>query len=54
MKLQKMLFTVSVVILLVSSAAVVAASDFDWIQDFNIRLKLIRQDSGQDLLPVLI
>jgi hypothetical protein len=37
MKLQKMLFTVSVVFLLVSSAAVVAAGDFDWIQDFNIR-----------------
>ena len=37
MKLQKMLFTVSIVFLLVSSAAVVAAGDFDWIKDFNIR-----------------
>ncbi len=37
MKLQKMLFMVSVVFLLVSSAAVVAAGDFDWIKDFNIR-----------------
>ena len=37
MKLQKMLFTVSVVFLLVSSAVVVSAGDFDWIQDFNIR-----------------
>ncbi|MDH4231813.1 MAG: hypothetical protein OEW04_07255 [Nitrospirota bacterium] len=37
MKLQKMLFTVSVVFLLVSSATVAAAGDFDWIQDFNIR-----------------
>jgi len=32
-----MLFTVSVVFLLVSSATVAAAGDFDWIQDFNIR-----------------
>lgn len=37
MKLQKMLFMVSVVFSLVSSAAVVAAGDFDWIKDFNIR-----------------
>ena len=37
MKLQKMLFTVSVVFLLVSSATVAAAGDFDWMQDFNIR-----------------
>jgi len=37
MKLQKMLFMVSVVFLLVSSAVVVAAGDFDWIRDFNIR-----------------
>src|SRR4030042_2494770 len=37
MKLQKMLFMVSVVFLLVSSSAVVAAGDFDWIKDFNIR-----------------
>jgi len=37
MKLQKMLLTVSVVFLLASSSAVVAAGDFDWIQDFNIK-----------------
>jgi hypothetical protein len=37
MKLQKMLFMVLVVFLLVSSAAVVAAGDFDWTKDFNIR-----------------
>ena len=37
MKLQKMLFMVSVVFLLLSSAAVVVAGDFDWIRDFNIR-----------------
>jgi hypothetical protein len=37
MKPQKLLFIVSVVFLLVSSAAVVAAGDFDWIKDFNIR-----------------
>lgn len=37
MKLQKMLFMVSVVFLLVSSSAVVAAGDFDWTKDFNLR-----------------
>jgi len=37
MKLQKMFFTFSVVFLLLSSAAVVAAGDFAWIQDLNIR-----------------
>ena len=37
MKLQKMLFMVSVVFLLVSSAAIVAAGDFEWTKDFNIR-----------------
>jgi hypothetical protein len=37
MKLQKMLFMVSVVFLLLSSAAVVVAGDFDWIRNFNIR-----------------
>ena len=37
MKLQKMLFMVSVVFLLVSSAVVVAAGDFDWTKDLNIR-----------------
>jgi len=38
MKLQKMLLMVSVVFLLVSSSAVVvAAGDFDWTRDFNIR-----------------
>ncbi len=36
MKLQKILLMVSVVFLLFSSAAVVAAGDFDWIKDFNI------------------
>ena len=35
MKLLKMLFVVSMVLLLVSSAAV--AGDFDWIRDFNIK-----------------
>jgi hypothetical protein len=37
MKPQKILLIVSVVFLLVSSAAVVAAGDFDWINDLNIR-----------------
>ena len=37
MKPQNILFIISVVFLLFSSAAVVAASDFDWINDFNIR-----------------
>ena len=37
MKLQKMLLMVSVVFLLVSSAAVATAGDFDWMKDFNIR-----------------
>lgn len=37
MKPQKMLFMVSAVFLIVSSAAVVAAGDFDWTKDFNIR-----------------
>ena len=37
MKLQKLLITFSVVFLLVSSATVVAAGDFDWIKDLNIR-----------------
>ena len=37
MKPQKILFMVSVVFLLFSSAAIVAAGDFDWIKDFNIR-----------------
>lgn len=37
MKLQKKLLMVAVVFLLVSTAAVAAAGDFDWIRDFNIR-----------------
>lgn len=37
MKLQKMLFMVSVLFLLLSSSAIVVAGDFDWIRDFNIR-----------------
>ena len=37
MKLQKMLFMVSVVFLLLSSSAIVVAGDFDWVRDFNIR-----------------
>jgi len=37
MKLQKMSIIVSVVFLLVSSAAIVTAADFDWIKDLNIR-----------------
>jgi len=37
MKLQKILFMVSVVFLLISSVVEVAAGDFDWIKDFNIR-----------------
>jgi hypothetical protein len=38
MKPQNILFIISVAFLLFSSAAVVvAASDFDWINDFNIR-----------------
>jgi len=37
MKLEKMLFMVSVVFLLLSSSAIVVAGDFDWIRNFNIR-----------------
>jgi len=37
MKLQRMLVMFSVMCLLVFSAAVVAASDFDWTGDFNIK-----------------
>ena len=37
MKLQKTLFMVSVMFLLVSSAVIVTADDFDWIKDINIR-----------------
>ena len=37
MKLQKILFMVSVVLLLVSPAVVVAAGDFDWTRDLNVR-----------------
>ncbi|MFA4915974.1 MAG: hypothetical protein WC560_04810 [Syntrophales bacterium] len=37
MKLRKMLLTVSVVFLLASSASVAAASDFDWMPNFNIQ-----------------
>jgi hypothetical protein len=37
MKLQRMLFMVCIAFLLVSSASAVAAADFDWIKDFNIR-----------------
>jgi len=37
MKIPKILFMVSVLILFFSSSAVVAAGDFDWIKNFNIR-----------------
>ncbi len=37
MKLQKMLFIVSVIFLLVVSAGLVDAGDFDWTRDFNVR-----------------
>jgi hypothetical protein len=37
MKLQKVLFVVCIALLLVSSASVAAAGDFDWMKDFNIR-----------------
>ena len=37
MKFPKILFMVSVVVLLISSAAMVAAGDFDWVKDLNIR-----------------
>jgi hypothetical protein len=37
MKLQKILLIASVIFLLVSSAAIVAAGDFDWLKDLNIR-----------------
>jgi hypothetical protein len=37
MKRQKIVLTVSVVFMLFSSVAAVAAGDFDWIKDFNIR-----------------
>ena len=36
-KPQKILFIISMVFLLVSSAVVVAAGDFDWLKDFRIR-----------------
>ena len=37
MKLQKILFILLVVTLLASSAAIVEADDFDWMNDYNIR-----------------
>ena len=37
MKLRKRLFTISVILWFISSAAIGSAADFDWIQDFNIR-----------------
>jgi len=37
MKLQKILFIVSVILLLVLSASIAAAGDFDWLKDLNIR-----------------
>ncbi len=37
MKPRKILFMASVMLLLISSSAVVDAGDFDWIPDFNIR-----------------
>ena len=39
MKIQKILFIVLVVTLLASSAAIVEADDFDWMNDVNIRAK---------------
>jgi hypothetical protein len=37
MKLQRILFIVLFVTLLASSAVIVEADDFDWMNDFNIR-----------------
>jgi hypothetical protein len=37
MKFHKILFMVSVMVLLLSSSEVVLAGDFDWMRDFNIR-----------------
>jgi hypothetical protein len=37
MKIQKVLLVVSIMLLLVSSAAIAAAGDFDWLKDLNIR-----------------
>jgi hypothetical protein len=37
MKLYRLLFMALVVFLVVSSAAIVAAGDFDWIENFNVR-----------------
>jgi hypothetical protein len=37
MKFHKILFVVSVIVLLLSSSEVVLAGDFDWMRDFNIR-----------------
>ena len=37
MKLPKIVFMISIMILPILSAAIVAAGDFDWIKDFNIR-----------------
>ena len=37
MKLQKIFFMVLAVILVVSSAAIAIAADFDWMKNFNVR-----------------
>jgi len=51
MKLQKMLFVLSMLMFLVSSTAL--AGDFDWIRDFNIRAEADPSGSGRDLQLVL-
>ncbi len=37
MKVEKVVFMVSVIVLLIASAAIVEAGDFDWMRDFNVR-----------------
>ncbi len=37
MKVEKVFFMVSVMFLLVASAAIAEAGDFDWMRDFNVR-----------------
>lgn len=37
MKLQKIFFIILAALLVLSSAAIVPAADFDWMRDFNIR-----------------
>jgi hypothetical protein len=40
MKLQKLLFMVSVICLFIPSATIVSAGDFDWLKDLNIQAQV--------------